>query len=478
MRIPRLIHQTWRDTCVPAGLLGFQRSWRELPGFAYQLWTDESMHRFVAERYPDFLTVFDGYPLSIMRVDAARYLWMHAYGGVYADLDMERLRPLDDLLRGREVVLGLEPDAHVGRWVQDEGLRRIVGNAFLASRPGHPFWEHVIARLHESRSIEDPLSATGPFFLTRAVAEYPDRAGLSLFASNVIYPASKAACWGVGGDSRRLELPAEAVTVHHWVGTWWRSGALETLAGPPILVATPVKNGAAHLDTYFAGLARLSYPADKISLAFLVSDSDDNSLAALEARLPELRQRYARVELMARDFAFRPAGPRWAPAIQRQRRAILAHSRNELVQRALRDEERVLWLDVDVRAYPADVVQQLLAAGKDIVVPHCLGPDGRTFDLNSFQLDGLDEPAGADGLRQPPRGRGRRYLEDLRGAPTVRLDGVGGTMLLVRADLHREGLLFPTAPVDGYIETEGFAALARARGLECWGIPDLEIWHG
>ena len=36
--------------------------------------------------------------------------------------------------------------------------------------------------------------------------------------------------------------------------------------------------------------------------------------------------------------------------------------------------------------------------------------------------------------------------------------------LLVRADLHREGLLFPVAPHRGYLETEGLAVLARDMG--------------
>ena len=74
----------------------------------------------------------------------------------------------------------------------------------------------------------------------------------------------------------------------------------------------------------------------------------------------------------------------------------------------------------------------------------------------------------------------------------MRLDAVGGTMLLVRADLHRDGLVFPSYlygvessrirkrhPVwgRGEIETEGLAAMAADMGAQCWGLPDLEIVH-
>jgi peptide chain release factor subunit 1 len=29
----------------------------------------------------------------------------------------------------------------------------------------------------------------------------------------------------------------------------------------------------------------------------------------------------------------------------------------------------------------------------------------------------------------------------------------------------------------GEIETEGFAIMAKDMGIECWGLPDLEILH-
>ena len=59
-------------------------------------------------------------------------------------------------------------------------------------------------------------------------------------------------------------------------------------------------------------------------------------------------------------------------------------------------------------------------------MPHCVGPDGRTFDLNTFQVvEGVEpQDRGAyivDGLLQPPKGVGRRYLEDLNEQSLVRV---------------------------------------------------------
>lgn len=44
---------------------------------------------------------------------------------------------------------------------------------------------------------------------------------------------------------------------------------------------------------------------------------------------------------------------------------------------------------------------------------------------------------------------------------TMALDGVGGCTTLVKADLHRQGAIFPAWPVDHQLETEG-EPLARA----------------
>ena len=254
--------------------------------------------------------------------------------------------------------------------------------------------------------------------------------------------------------------------------------SLETGRAERVLVLTPVKDAVAHLPRYLELLGRLDHDPSRLSLSFLEGDSGDGTHDWLTDRLPELRDRYRRVTLLRHDYGFRPEGPRWAPDVQRRRREVLARSRNRLLSGALGDEDWVLWLDADLVDYPPDLLARLLAAGRDIAVPHCVLPDGRTFDLNSFRLTGEEDPRHlADGIFQPPRGAGRLYLDAFAGQTIVPLDGVGGTALLVRADLHREGLCFPSYSHRGYIETEGLAMMAKDMGVTAWGLPDLRIVH-
>ncbi|GAA5869195.1 hypothetical protein JCM3774_003977 [Rhodotorula dairenensis] len=95
-----------------------------------------------------------------------------------------------------------------------------------------------------------------------------------------------------------------------------------------------------------------------------------------------------------------------------------------------------------------------------------------------------------------PREPGITLPRALQGASTIPetldLDGVGGCAALVRAEVHREGAIFPAwPPVDHQLETEGFAqmvkALRRGRGGgssrkngrgRLLGLPRYYVYHG
>jgi len=252
---------------------------------------------------------------------------------------------------------------------------------------------------------------------------------------------------------------------------------------PRILILTPVKDAGSEQDVagYFARLRALTYPADRLSIGILESDSQDDTYRLFGHSCETMRSHFHKVQLWKKDFGFRiPTGlPRWDPSIQLQRRCVLARSRNHLLFHALDDEDWVLWLDVDVIEYRPDIIEKLLSYERDIVQPHCVKQyGGPTFDLNAWL------------------NKGRLHMDDFRGrSELVPLDAVGGTMLLVRADCHRDGLVFPPFLYGchnpkvreradifmpnhaGEIETEGLGIMASDMSLECWGLPNIEVIH-
>ena len=516
------------------------------PQWTLRLWTDAENRQLVVDKFPWLLPLYDGYKQPIMRVDMARCLILKLHGGVYVDLDFECLQAIDPLVDEHELVLGKEPDGNVQRWNSShpsgEGHidGELISNAWMASAAQHPFWDAVIEQLLQRRELPAPVEATGPIALTAAWHSSPQWEGSVLLDSEYLSPLSNSEA-EAGSQPLDAAARSKAFAVHHWAGTWWRRGArisrrihqlraaVQDLAamlsatamellrqlkrllrsllqrnataephqpqpGIPcralsdseleqkIMIAVPVKDAAAFIPTFVRNVLRLSYPQHLLSVTFLSSDSSDGTEAALVQAKQSLDPHLADVRLFAQDFGYHSRKARYHRAQQLVRRSILAKSRNLLLQRGLRDEDWVLWIDVDVQWWPDNVLECLLAEDQQIIVPNCLTPDGQPFDLNSFRIqDGMThkdwEPWIQDDLLQPPVGFGRDYLNDLRAEHSVRLDGVGGTMLLIKAELHRQGLLFPERPHRHRIETEGLAAAAADSGVECWGLPNLEIIH-
>lgn len=229
-RIPRILHQMWKEETLPERWQSLRETWiRHHPDWEHRLWTDETLTDFVARQYPDMLPVLEAYPTPIQRSDAARYLLLDHFGGVYADLDTECLRPMDPLLEDGELFLPLEPEEHLAsKVVRDSGLARVVGNAWMASVQGHGFWKRVIDGLLKNRGEQNPLSATGPFFLTRVIdAGLPEEIHPRLLPSARVFPSTNQdTAWL---NARQPGSPhgfAEDVyCIHYWDGSWWRRAA-------------------------------------------------------------------------------------------------------------------------------------------------------------------------------------------------------------------------------------------------------------
>lgn len=170
VRIPKIIHQTWKDTEIPRKLTGWVKTWLEKnPDYEYWLWTDASARKLIAERHPSLLDTFDNYNEGIRRADALRYVVLYEFGGVYADMDMESLKNLDPILRKYSCFLPQEPYEHP---ILYGNFEHLVINALMGCSVKHPFMKSLIDNLPFYSHMWNVLDSTGPHFLTSMYKKY------------------------------------------------------------------------------------------------------------------------------------------------------------------------------------------------------------------------------------------------------------------------------------------------------------------
>lgn len=171
------------------------------------LWTDAGSREFIANNYPWFLETFDGYTYPIQRADAIRYFVLHHYGGIYLDLDVGCLRPLDPLLVYPVILPKTIP---VG-----------VSNDLIFAEKGHPLLDQAIHNLitfDHSWILNYPtvMFSTGPMFLSAQYGLYTSSHPTTSVDDVRILPKSL-----YGKNAKEGEAPHSFFS--HYYGSSWHA---------------------------------------------------------------------------------------------------------------------------------------------------------------------------------------------------------------------------------------------------------------
>lgn len=269
-----------------------------------------------------------------------------------------------------------------------------------------------------------------------------------------------------------------------------------------VLLLTPL---ARFYDAYWANLLKLDYPHDLIELGFIVPKTRDGNtaLAKLEDAVRRVqtgakKNRFAGVTIIRQDFDTpvpQNEKERHALSAQKARRAAMSRARNSLLYTTLGPATSwVLWLDADIVETPHTLIQDLARHDRAVIVPNCFQryvekgiKKIRPYDFNSWHDSeaalkmaakmGADEII-LEGYEEMATWRSLMAFERAEGADPhteTMLDGVGGTALLVKAEVHRDGAMFPPFAFYHLIETEGFAKMARRLGHQPYGLPNYLV---
>lgn len=167
--IPRIIHQIFiGEGNIPPGLRALMNSFPPLcMGWEFRLWREPEIYELIEKEAPNFLALFNALPEPVQRADFARYVILDVFGGFYADLDCELLRPLDEFLSRDYLLCELHPEGGV------------IGNHFMGSAPRLWIWRTIRESIRKSRRTAPDyktdrfrhiINSTGPHALTKVLS--------------------------------------------------------------------------------------------------------------------------------------------------------------------------------------------------------------------------------------------------------------------------------------------------------------------
>ena len=164
--LPLRIHQVFYNINkddLSQELQEAQQSWRLLnKQFNYTLWNESMVEELLREKYQYLEDLYYSYDRWIHKVDMARYLIIHQYGGIYADIDIECKSDMFKVYMRFPATTGV-----VMYYTSPLG----VSNDFFIAKPKHPFMTAVIRGLRTSYRwyvlpFFTEMFSTGPIYLS------------------------------------------------------------------------------------------------------------------------------------------------------------------------------------------------------------------------------------------------------------------------------------------------------------------------
>ncbi|XP_045206942.2 uncharacterized protein LOC123559194 [Mercenaria mercenaria] len=196
--IPHIIHQISCNESVPEPYQRFIETFtRQNFRWQYRFWTHKSGRKFLVDRYPYLVPIYDLFgKCNAKQFDMIKYAVLHEFGGVYADFDMENIRPLDKATLKYGCIIPIEPIENVAMRLRakifDAELRRQYDLPYvkpdvnknirtyqklnvdvMLCRPKHPFLKFLLNNLKDTRNpFGDHEEVSGVDFVTKSYRIY------------------------------------------------------------------------------------------------------------------------------------------------------------------------------------------------------------------------------------------------------------------------------------------------------------------
>ncbi len=354
-----------------------------------------------------------------------------------------------------------------------------------------------------------------------------------LYSSNV--SSSTAANPNLNSDAR---IKQNALKYERDLSHWWSRGEtvrplalqgdhivhydLNALTHTPnplfneehILILTDMEN---FNPKYWENLLALQFPKNLIDLGIVVprSRKGDKILKQLETAIRTYEKKATNENKKFRHISIirlenEDITPRQLNKLKnvdpklalKSKLSEMALKKNNLLLSTIApDISWILWLDGGIIETPPTLIQDLAMHNKSVISPNTyqrIINDQGKMDISPYDMmnwvessQGLkiaallddedilteESTTGQDDLATYRALMVFYYDKDGDINVEMQLDSVGRNCILVNADVHRDGAMFPTFPFYHLIESEGFGKVAKRLGYDVFGLPNYLVYH-
>ncbi len=222
----KIIHQVWFGT-IPnkrkakkayESMKLYRNSWKDKnPEWCHFEWDKNMSENLVRNLYPEHFEMYKKYKYEIQRCDTIRYIILHRYGGIYADMDYYCNRPFDIALEkyNNDIYFVQSPNRVIG---QDKDH---VSNSLMYSKPGHPFWRRLLIEMEIYKSPPifytkhlAVMFTTGPGIINRVYSRYKRIFKVKSLPYKYFHPH------GIGDLVLSLKNKPNVFAIHIGKGSW------------------------------------------------------------------------------------------------------------------------------------------------------------------------------------------------------------------------------------------------------------------
>lgn len=205
--IPRVIHYCWfGGKSLPMQHKRYLETWKNAFPYYHIIKWDE--HNFPINDYTYAKEAVKAGKMAFVS-DVARIYALYEYGGIYFDTDVEVVKNFDQLLEGKEAILGTEDE------------KNTIGTGFMAFIPRHNICAKMLDYYKNNNFVRQSSSMSNTQILAALVKKEYGIVPLEKiqeFHDIILYPSEYfTAHNGLTGE---IEVTDKTCCIHHFAASW------------------------------------------------------------------------------------------------------------------------------------------------------------------------------------------------------------------------------------------------------------------